>query len=274
MPGCVTSLSTDLFYRIEEYKEYMTEEPQEQALERAADRAERLLIERILDGTYPPGTDLPGERVLSKEMGLARPALREALQLLNRDGWLEIQQGKSTRVRDYLRDGNLNILIGLLKADPSHLPNFVPDLLELWCQLAPTYTADAVRRAPGLIIDVLDKFASLKEGPGTYALAMWDLHHALIQYCGNLVYGLIFNGFKDYYYTLALFYYRVPEHRNGVREFCKRLRTAAQEVDGEAAGRLMDSFLRSTMAFWDARTIDAYKDTVVEEIEVDEEAQE
>jgi GntR family negative regulator for fad regulon and positive regulator of fabA len=252
----------------------MTEELQEQTLERAADRAERMLIERILDGTYPPGTDLPGERILSKEMGIARPALREALQLLNRDGWLEIQQGKSTRVRDYLRDGNLNILIGLLKADPGHLPNFVPDLLDLWCHLAPTYTANAVRRAPGLIIDVLDNFASLDEGPEIYALAMWNLHQALIRYCGNLVYGLIFNGFKDFYYTLATYYYQVPEHRDGVREFCKRLRATALDVDGEAAGRLMDRFLKSTTEFWDSRTIEAYKDAVTEEDEPAEEAEE
>jgi GntR family negative regulator for fad regulon and positive regulator of fabA len=105
--------------------------------ERATDRAERHLIESIVSGTYPPNTDLPGERTLSKELDIARPALREAMQRLSRDGWLDIQQGKPTRIRDYLKDGNLNILAGLLKADPDLVPNLVPDLLEMWQLLSP-----------------------------------------------------------------------------------------------------------------------------------------
>lgn len=75
--------------------------------ERATDRAERHLIEKIVSGTFPPNTDLPGERTLSKDLDLARPALREAMQRLSRDGWLDIQQGKPTRIRDYLKDGNI-----------------------------------------------------------------------------------------------------------------------------------------------------------------------
>jgi len=53
------------------------------------------------------------------------------MQRLSRDGWLDIQQGKPTFIRDYLKDGNLNILAGLLKADPDLVPNLVPDLLEM-----------------------------------------------------------------------------------------------------------------------------------------------
>ncbi|MCJ7717876.1 MAG: GntR family transcriptional regulator, partial [Anaerolineales bacterium] len=137
--------------------------------ERATDRAERHLIEEIVSGTFPPNTDLPGERTLSKDLDLARPALREAMQRLSRDGWLDIQQGKPTRIRDYLKDGNLNILAGLLKADPDLVPNLVPDLLEMWELLAPSYTASSVRRAPGLIIDLLNSFSKLPDQAASYA---------------------------------------------------------------------------------------------------------
>ena len=96
------------------------------------------------------------------------------MQRLSRDGWLDIQQGKPTRIKDYLKDGNLNILAGLLKADPDLIPNLVPDLLEMWQLLAPQYTASSVRRAPGLILDLLESFAKIPDEPEAYAQCMWD----------------------------------------------------------------------------------------------------
>src|SRR5574341_1923694 len=140
--------------------------------ESAADRAERLLIERILDGTYPPGSDLPGERALSDEFGVARPALREALQRLSRDGWLDIQHGKSTRVVDLMRGGTLSILSGLVKADSRGYGNFVPDVLEMWSMIAPAYTARAVERSPRVVIALLAGFRGIDERPDTVVRSM------------------------------------------------------------------------------------------------------
>jgi GntR family negative regulator for fad regulon and positive regulator of fabA len=77
--------------------------------------AEQLLLSAILDGTYPPDSSLPGERTLAAEMGVTRPTLREAIQRLSRDGWLTVQQGKSTIVNDYWREGGLNVLNTLIQ---------------------------------------------------------------------------------------------------------------------------------------------------------------
>ena len=69
-----------------------------------------MLLSAILDGTFEPGSTLPGERKLAAELGVTRPTLREAIQRLARDGWLTVRQGKSTVVNDYWRDGGLNVL--------------------------------------------------------------------------------------------------------------------------------------------------------------------
>lgn len=232
--------------------------------ERATDRAERLLIEGIVRGLYPPNSDLPGERTLSKEMDLARPALREAMQRLSRDGWLDIQQGKPTRIRDYLKDGNLNILSGLLKADPDLVPNLVPDLLEMWELLAPQYTASSVRRAPGLILDLLDSFSRLPDEPEAFAQSMWELHHTLIAYCDNLVYGLIFNTFRDFYHQLAKYYYTNPDHRQLARELWEALGKPIQKLDTKAAAVLVSSFVKNTKDFWSEITLEQYQKEVLE----------
>jgi GntR family transcriptional regulator, negative regulator for fad regulon and positive regulator of fabA len=57
---------------------------------------------------------------------VTRPTLRETLQRLERDGWVEIHQGKPTRVRDYWKEGSLGVL-NTLARHPDHLPdNFIP----------------------------------------------------------------------------------------------------------------------------------------------------
>ena len=237
----------------------------EQIEERATDRAERHLIEGIVSGAFPPNTDLPGERTLSKELNIARPALREAMQRLSRDGWLEIQQGKPTRIRDYLKDGNLNILAGLLKANPDLVPNLVPNLLDMWQLLAPQYTASSTRRAPGLIVDLLESFGRLPDEAEIYAQSMWKLHHMLIAYCDNLVYGLIFNTFKDFYYQLAIYYYSRPEHRENARKLWKAMIPSINSLDIEAASQHIFNYLASTAEFWKDITFDQYRNEVLDD---------
>ncbi|MCD4803071.1 MAG: GntR family transcriptional regulator [Anaerolineales bacterium] len=237
----------------------------EHSKERATDRAERHLIEGIVSGAFPPNTDLPGERTLSKDLDIARPALREAMQRLSRDGWLDIQQGKPTRIRDYLQDGNLNILAGLLKADPDLVPNLVPDLLEMWQLLAPQYTSSSVRRAPGLILDLLESFSRLPDEAEEYARSMWKLHHMLIAYCDNLVYGLIFNTFKDFYHQLATYYYANPEHREAARNLWAAMIPNIEALDTETASRQVYSFISSTTEFWKNITFEQYQKEVLDD---------
>ena len=237
----------------------------ERSEERATDRAERHLIEGIVSGGFPPNTDLPGERTLSKSLDIARPALREAMQRLSRDGWLDIQQGKPTRIRDYLQDGNLNILAGLLKADPDLVPNLVPDLLEMWQLLAPQYTSSSVRRAPGLIIDLLESFSKVPDEAEEYARSMWKLHHTLIAYCDNLVYGLIFNTFKDFYHQLATYYYTNPEHRELARGLWADMIPKVEALDKETTAQLIFSFISSTTEFWKNITFEQYQKEVLDD---------
>ena len=233
--------------------------------ERASDRAERHLIEKIVSGEFPPNTDLPGERTLSKNLNIARPALREAMQRLCHDGWLDIQQGKPTRIRDYLKDGNLNILAGLLKADPDLVPNLVPDLLEMWQLLAPQYTSSSARRVPGLIFDLLESFSRVPDESEAYAKSMWKLHHMLISYCDNLVYGLIFNTFKEFYHQLATYYYTNPEHRELARKLWAAMIPNIKNQDTETTSQQVFSFISNTTDFWKNITFEQYQEEVLDD---------
>jgi len=229
--------------------------------EKAADRAERLLIEAILNDTYRAGTFLPGERSLCKDLGVARPALREALQRLARDGWLEIQHGKPTTVTNYWHEGNLNVLVTLLKLDHSMLMGFIPDLLEMWSLLAPTYTRRAVETDPATIARVVNGFSGLDDRADPYARAQWRLHRLLCDLCGNPIYGLIFNSFVSFYRGVATRYYDAARPREQTRGFWAKLAAAAEAGDSPAAADAMRAHMERLLAEWD---------TYVHELDMDE----
>lgn len=56
------------------------------------------LQERIRSGEIPPGAQLPSERELMAFYDVGRPAVREALQTLERSGIVEITHGERARV--------------------------------------------------------------------------------------------------------------------------------------------------------------------------------
>ena len=219
-------------------------------IRKPAQIAENRLIEAILDSTFPINSHLPGERELAEYLGVTRPTLREALQRLERDGWVEIHQGKPTRVQDYWREGRLGIL-NTIAANPEHLPEkFVDNLLAVRLAMAPAYTALAVENQPKPIIHLLDSRHTLGEDPQAYAHFDWEVHHALTILSENPVFVMILNGFKDLYRHLAPFYFSIAAARQHSLHFYQDLSQASARRDPNQARILTDMVMRESMIFW------------------------
>lgn len=60
----------------------------------------------IAGGEFPPGSRLPAERDLAKQLGVSRPSVREALIALEVEGWVEVRTGSGVYVLQ--RPGQLN----------------------------------------------------------------------------------------------------------------------------------------------------------------------
>lgn len=58
------------------------------------------LKERLVDGHFPPGHKLPAESALAKRLNVSRVSLREALQRLELEGYIERKRGVGTFVID------------------------------------------------------------------------------------------------------------------------------------------------------------------------------
>lgn len=218
--------------------------------QKPSELTESRLIAAILDGYFSPGTNLPPERDLATQMGVTRPTLREALQRLARDGWLEIRHGVPTRVRDYWAEGSLAVLTAIIqRAD--HLPaNFVPNLLAVRLSLAPAYTRLAIEHDPACIETLLANLDGLAETPEAFTTADWDLHHALTMASGNPIFTLILNGFHDLYQMMGLRYFALPTARATSRAFYRELHACAQQKNAVAAESVARQIMETSLEIW------------------------
>ncbi len=80
----------------------------------AIDAVFEKLLADILKGVYPPGTRLPAERELSRQLGASRPTLREALRRLGEWCLVEPRRGSGIVVRAY-REWSIEVIPGYLR---------------------------------------------------------------------------------------------------------------------------------------------------------------
>ena len=221
-----------------------------QPIPKPAEIAETRLLEAILSGHFPIHGNLPAERELAAQIGVTRPTLREALQRLWRDGWLDIQHGKPTRVCDYWREGNLGILGRLAQSPAYQPPDFIDQLLEVRLLLAPEYTHQALESSPGEVATFLLQSAALDESPVGFANFDWELHTCLTQLAANLIYCLLLNSFHSLYLTLGEHYFSFDECRQHSRTYYAALLECARHMDAPAAEALTREAMLESRMLW------------------------
>ena len=217
---------------------------------RPAEIAEQRLLEAILTGRFAINSSLPGERDLAEQIGVTRPTLREALQRLARDGWLDIQQGKPTRVRDYWREGSLAVLATLAQSEVHQPADFIAHLLEIRLLLGPTYARQAFEAAAAEIAALLDESQSLADTPSAFARFDWKLHSCLTHLAANPVFPLLMNGFEKLYVLVGERYFSFEECRAHSRGFYARLQVCAQNADASQAETVMRETMQASLALW------------------------
>jgi len=232
------------------YQKNSNEEPSWDTIPKPAEVTETRLIDAILNDTFPINSYLPGERELSDLLGVTRPTLREALQRLARDGWLEIHQGKPTRVKDYWKEGRLGVLNSLAEHLDSLSNHFVPDLLEVRLAMAPMYALLAVKKAPNEVMDYLNGRDDLRDSPEAFSYFDWELHHRLSLLSGNPVFVMILNSFEDLYLKLAPLYFSIPETRKRSLKYYQDLAAAAENKDLNLVEKLTQEVMQDSINFW------------------------
>jgi GntR family negative regulator for fad regulon and positive regulator of fabA len=221
-----------------------------QRLQKPAEMAESRLLDAILSGHFPIDQNLPGERDLADQIGVTRPTLREALQRLARDGWLEIQHGKPTRVRDYWREGGLAVLAILAQTPAGQSPDFVTHLLEFRVLVAPAYTRQAIEVASGEVSSMLEPYLDLEDSASVFARLDWELHFRLTQLAPNPIFRFLFNGFHTLSVKIGEQYFAFPACRQLSNHFYAELLNCARSGAAFDAETLTHRVMEESLALW------------------------
>ena len=171
-----------------------------------AAHAEKQIMDAILEGRWPPGTSLPAERILSQELGITRPTLRETLHRLAREGWVTIAHGKPTRVNDYLSSGGLGILSTLARYGGNLSSEMVKSLLDARIILLPPIAQRAAQTHPQILLEFLN--CSPENTPEALAEYDWALQLTMVRGADNPILNLMFNDFTPMYARWCVPYFQ------------------------------------------------------------------
>lgn len=221
-----------------------------EAPRKPAELAEHRLLKAILEGRFPAGSHLPPERELASRLGVTRPTLREALQRLARDGWLEIRQGRPTRVREFWIEGNLGV-VRTLASYPEFAPSdFTSHLLEVRRWMAPAYTRLAIERQGVKVATLLASTLHVPEDALEFTLLDWKVQFHLAQSSGNTLFTLILNSFSEASIAFGQTYFAHPSAREHAHAYYLQLQDCAIRGDAPEAEALTARFMMEALEIW------------------------
>lgn len=87
------------------------------------------LKQRIVDGAYPPGTQLPSHRELAVQFQTTLATLRKSIDLLTETGWLRVEHGLGTFVADI--GTTADVLVSFTDTTVEGAPVLHTDLVDL-----------------------------------------------------------------------------------------------------------------------------------------------
>lgn len=208
--------------------------------QRLSDTVYEQLMDRIVDRTLSPGSELPAERILAEKLGVNRGAVREALKRLQQAGLIQIRQGGNSVVLDYESEGGLELLPSLLTNAEGQLnPAVARSIMAMRSSLAPDIAASAAKKGGAKLADELDDIlrkmrASSKNTPALQTLAH-EFWARLVERGGNIAYRLAFNSMNKTYKAIWNLLTQVLEPEFRDFDNLQRLANAVREGDERAA---------------------------------------
>lgn len=212
--------------------------------------AEEYIVKSIWNNHFPAGSDLPAERELADIIGVTRTTLREVLQRLARDGWLNIQHGKPTRVNNVWETAGPNIIQTLIHLDRSTLPMIIANVVSLRTRMAEYYIPEAIRLDAKKSLDLFEHLSSLADNANSFAEFDYNLYRSFTFVADKPVYGLILNSFKELYLQVASLFFSDPNSRNLTLHFYHELKLACETADYQKAIDCMAQNRQNSTAIW------------------------
>lgn len=176
--------------------------------EAISSRIAMLLRKSIFTGEYRPGDRLPPERDIAERFGVSRVTVRQALQEIEREEWIEIVQGRGATVMDFNREIGIEVLSRLLASCPRAVvtPDTFMTMHDFSNWLYKQICVSAARRAGAgdrqKLLDIIHEYRggiSVED----YMRIEGGFYHELLRIGDNLILRMFFNTYMNAFEHLA-----------------------------------------------------------------------
>jgi GntR family transcriptional repressor for pyruvate dehydrogenase complex len=131
-------------------------------MERVSEKVARQIKKAISDGVFKMGDRIPSERELAEQMGVSRPSVREAIQILEIQGMLETIHGGGSVVKNIAEQDIRKPIETFLKEDRQRVLDLteVRAMMETWAarRAAKNRTDEEIERILGYLKEMEQDF--------------------------------------------------------------------------------------------------------------------
>jgi GntR family transcriptional repressor for pyruvate dehydrogenase complex len=208
---------------------------------RLADEVARQIEQAIQEGRFLAGQALPATRELAAKFNVSRPILREALSILQIQGFVSIRHGRGT----FVKDQNTDILNISLEAWLAKNRTLVENFYEARLAIEPVCAARAAQLASAKdiaelrgIVDRLDELTKDSNMP-VLVSADIDFHSAIARFSRNEFLIKMLNSLIVPETDVRKIVLRLPGHLSTTNEHHIEIFRAIEKHDPAAAKKAM-----------------------------------
>jgi len=228
--------------------------------------AERLQA-MILDRQLLPGDKLPSERELQATFGIGRPAVREALLLLERSGLVALRSGSPATVvsadpGNILRE--MSIAVEHFLADPQGVQELQMARRLLECSL--TREASKHRDASVLarLHALLEQSKNYLDDVKKFELVDIEFHFTIVQVAGSRVFDVAFGAMSQWLVEQRTIVLSLPGQTDIALAEHLAIYEAIAVQDSDAAEIAMRAHLENVeKTYWAARDMDLRRSRIL-----------
>ena len=214
--------------------------------------AEEYIVKSIWTNHFCAGSDLPAERELADKIGVTRTTLREVLQRLARDGWLNIQHGKPTKVNNIWDTAGPNIIQTLIRLDRASAPLIISDVLSLRTRMSEYYISEAIKNNAPACLELLNGFENVADNAEDFTEFDYYMFKQFTFIANKPVYGLVFNSFKGLYNKVGHLYFNNEDARQVTRNFYHNLREICRTGEYQKVTQCIQQNREQSSILWRA----------------------
>lgn len=215
---------------------------------------EERLLALLQGGGLAPGAQLPSERELMEQYKVGRPAIREAMQSLERKGLIEIRHGERPRVAPPSFDRTLTDLAESVRHLLTHLEGSLDHLKEARLMFESAMARRAAeRRTEADIAEMKAVLARQKASrPDTkdFMLCDGEFHHVIAKVSGNPLLAELSRYLFGWLSEFHVEQVRKPGLENLTIAEHEAILDAIRRRDGDEAARQMISHLSRANALY------------------------